>query len=241
MPSDRGLRRSKRLLDAFRREQTDPVGAYRVMAADAADTLARFAPLSEAIVVDVGGGPGHTARALRDRGAIAFTLDTSRDELELHGQPPEASIIGDGRQLPFADASVDICCSFNAVEHVPDPWTFLEEPLRIVRPGGLVFIGVTNWLSPWGGHETSPWHYLGGERAARRYERRHGREPKNRWGHSLFRIDVGDLIGWARQHPDVTVLDAFPRYYPPWCRPLTRIPGLREIATWNLGLALERR
>ena len=36
-------------------------------------------------------------------------------------------------------------------------------------------------------------------------------------------------------------LDAFPRYYPRWCRPLVRVPGLREVATWNLALVLERR
>lgn len=241
MPSDRGLGRSIDLLRAFRREQTDPIAAYTVMGADAAETIASFRPLAGATVVDVGGGPGHTAVALAERGATAFTLDRSIDELHAHGAHRGPAVVGDGGRLPFADASIDICCSFNAVEHVPDPWGFLDEVLRIVRPGGLVLIGVTNWLSPWGGHETSPWHYLGGERAVRRYERRHGRPPKNRWGESLFRIDVGELIGWARQHPDATLIDAFPRYYPSWCRPLVRIPGLREIATWNLGLALERK
>jgi hypothetical protein len=104
-----------------------------------------------------------------------------------------------------------------------------------------VFIGVTNWLSPWGGHETSPWHYLGGRRAAERYERRHGRPPKNQFGSSLYRVGVGELLAWARTDPSVRLIDAFPRYYPRWCRPLVRVPGVREVATWNLGLAMERR
>ena len=57
---------------------------------------------------------------------------------------------------------------------------------------GIVFVAFTNWLSPWGGHETSPWHYLGGERAARRYQRRHGEPPKNRYGRSLYPVSVAD-------------------------------------------------
>lgn len=241
MPSDRGLARSLRLLRAFRREQTDPVGTYTLMGDDAAETIAGLTALAGAVVVDVGGGPGYTAAALRARGSHAFTVDSSPDELELHGSRPDRAVVGDGCRLPLASGSVDVCASLNAIEHVPDPEMFLEETLRVVRPGGLVFIGVTNWFSPWGGHETSPWHYLGGERAARRYERRHGRPPKNRWGESLFRVDVGELIRWARSHPGIATVDAFPRYYPSWCRPLTRVPGLREIATWNLGLAMERR
>lgn len=240
MPSERGLARSRQLLQAFRVEQSDPAAAYAVFGADAADTLGRFVPLDGAVIVDVGGGPGHTAEALRARGAHAVTVDPSTAELCLHGREPVGAVAADGCRLPFADGAVDVCCTFNAVEHVPEPHRLLGEAVRIVRPGGLVFVGVTNWFSPWGGHETSPWHYLGGERAARRYERRHGRPPKNRWGESLFRIDVGQLLRWARAEPRVRVLDAFPRYYPSWCRPLVRVPGVREVLTWNLGLALER-
>ena len=68
-----------------------------------------------------------------------------------------------------ARRSVDVCYSSNVLEHVPDPERMLEEMVRVVRPGGLVFCSYTLWLSPWGGHETSPWHYLGGHCAARRY------------------------------------------------------------------------
>lgn len=236
-----GLGRSWDLLAAFRREQSDPVAAYTVLADDAAVTIERYRPVAGAVVVDIGGGPGYTAAALRSRGADAFTIDPDLDELTLHGREAAAAVVGDGLRLPIGDAAVDICCSFNAVEHVPDPWRFLAETVRIVRPGGLVFIGVTNWLSPWGGHETSPWHYLGGHRAARRYEDRTGRPPKNHYGRSLYPVGVGELLSWARHHPDLTVLDAFPRYYPRWCRPLVEVPGVREVATWNLGLALERR
>ena len=85
------------------------------------------------------------------------------------GTPSRASVIGDGYWLPLADASVDMCFSSNVLEHVRDPNGLIDEMVRVTRPGGLVYLSYTNWLSPWGGHETSPFHYLGGHDAARRY------------------------------------------------------------------------
>lgn len=240
-PGRRDLHRSRQILGAMRREQQDPVGTYTFMAADAATMLGTYVTLPGAVAVDVGGGPGYTAEALRAAGAHAFTVDPFEAELSLHGRTPVGAVVGDGLHLPLADASVDLVCTMNALEHVRTPWAFLDELVRVARVGGTVFVGVTNWLSPWGGHETSPWHYLGGERAARRYEARTGVAAKNRYGATLFPIRIADVLAWARRSPEVRVVDAFPRYYPSWCRPLVRIPGVREVATWNLGLVLERR
>lgn len=236
-----GVGRSWGLFQAFRREQQHPASTYALLADDTVALLRRYRDLTGLVAVDVGGGPGYTAEALRAAGAQAFTLDPFEDELSLHGRTPSHALVGDGLHLPLGSASVDLCCTLNALEHVPEPWSFLAELVRVTRPGGLVFVGVTNWLSPWGGHETSPWHYLGGHRAAQRYEARTGHPPKNRYEESLFRIGVGETLAWARSCPQVRVLDAFPRYYPRWCRPLVRVPGLREVATWNLALVMERR
>jgi SAM-dependent methyltransferase len=115
-----------------------------------------------------------------------------------------------------------------------------EEMVRVTRPGGVVYISFTNWLSPWGGHETSPWHYLGGDRAARRYERRHGHPPKNRYGQSLYAVSVTAALGWARSCREVEVLDALPRYHPRWAGGIVHVPGVREVATWNLVLVLRK-
>ncbi|MCU1452082.1 MAG: Methyltransferase type 11 [Acidimicrobiales bacterium] len=235
-----GIRRSVELLEAFRREQVDPDATYARLAADSVELLSRYTSLDQRVALDVGGGPGYTAAALRAAGAHAFTVDPSADELRLHGRQPEGALVGDGRALPVRTGSVDVCCSFNTLEHVRAPWAFLDELVRITRSGGVVFVCVTNWLSPWGGHETSPWHYLGGERAASRYARRTGLPPKNRYGESLFEIGVGEVLQWAERHPGVALRDAFPRYYPSWCRPLVRLPGVREVATWNLALVLDR-
>ena len=127
------------------------------------------------------------------------------------------------------------------LEHVGAPLAMLDEMIRVTRPGGVVYLAFTNWYSPWGGHEMSPWHYLGARYAERRYSRRTGQEPKHRVGRTLFPVHVGQMLHAVASRPDVIVLTALPRYYPRWCRGLVRIPGLREVATWNLLLVLRRR
>ena len=112
--------------------------------------------------------------------------------------PTDPLLLGSGLALPLADASVGVAFSSNVLEHVPEPETMAEEMVRVTRAGGFVVLSYTLWWSPWGGHETAPWHYLGGERAARRYRRRHGHEPKNRFGGSLFPLTAGRMLRWAR-------------------------------------------
>jgi len=154
---------------------------------------------------------------------------------------PGRTVAGDGNRLPFADGAMDIAFSSNVLEHVPSPPRFLDEMVRVTRPGGTVYLSFTAWYSPWGGHETAPWHYLGGRRAARRYERRTGRPAGNQFGSSLFACHVGPTLRLAYAHPEVDVVDALPRYYPDWMRWVVKVPAVREVATWNLLLILRRR
>jgi SAM-dependent methyltransferase len=235
------MRRSVALLRAFRLEQTDPAAFYRPLALDSVRLIAGHAPLAGARVLDVGAGPAQFAAAFAAAGARYVAVDA--DPRELRGPRPAgtAALAGRGERLPVADASVDVCFSSNVVEHVPAPWRFTDELVRVTRPGGLIVVSYTNWLSPWGGHECSPWHYLGGYPATERYGRRYGRPPKNRYGVGLFPVSVAAGLRWARGNPAVELLDARPRYLPGWARPVLRVPGVREVVTWNLWLVLRRR
>jgi SAM-dependent methyltransferase len=232
--------RSVRLLRAFRTEQAAPDAYYAGLARDTARQLSQYLDLTGRVVADVGGGPGYFAREFRAAGARAVCLDTDRGELAGLGRPEPGSAIGSALRLPLASGSVDVCFSANVLEHVGDWRAMLAEMVRVTRPGGIVFVAFTNWLSPWGGHETSPWHYLGGERAARRYQRRHGRPPKNHYGASLYPVSVTAALAWARSARGAVLVDAVPRYLPGWTRPLLRVPVLREFLTWNLLLVLRR-
>ena len=233
--------RSVALFRAFLREQTDPDLFYGVLAADSVAQLSTHVALEGATVLDVGGGPGYFADAFRGAGATYVGLEPDAGEMAARGKPEPGTIRASGEALPVRTASVDVCYSSNVLEHVRSPWTMTAEMVRVTRPGGTVFLSFTPWWSPWGGHETAPWHYLGGHRARRRYRRRNGAEPKNRFGESLFPVSVGAALRWARSCPDVDVVAAYPRYHPWWAAWVVRVPGVREIVSWNLVIVMRRR
>lgn len=235
-PTRRGIRRSVRLFSAFLAEQDEPHRFYSALAADSVELLREHTDLRDRTVLDVGAGPSEFARAFRAEGARYLPLDRDPAVASVR----DGGVVGDAVALPMADASVDVVFSSNMWEHVPDPSAVADELLRVTRPGGVVFLSYTNWLSPWGGHETSPWHWLGGQRAIRRYERKHGHPPKNRVGETLHRVSVRQGLEWARA-ADAEVLAARPRYLPDRCAAILRLPGVREVLTWNLLLVLRRR
>ena len=150
-------------------------------------------------------------------------------------------MLADGYWLPVRDGGADICFSSNVLEHVADPIGLIGEMIRVTRPGGLIYLSFCNWYSPWGGHEMSPWHYLGPRFAERRYRQAAwpraqapGRQSR------CTRVHIGPTLRLVRSLRGVEIVDALPRYYPRWCRPVVRIPWLREVLTWNLLLILRR-
>ncbi|CAL9544670.1 class I SAM-dependent methyltransferase [Streptomyces sp. enrichment culture] len=236
---DPSIRRSLALFRAFLREQEDPDACYTLLARDAADQVEAYdGPVAGRVVVDVGGGSGHFTREFRARGAQAHLFEP--DVRELAEKPPEGTVIADGYLLPLCDGAADVTFSSNVLEHVADPQTFLSELVRVTRPGGLIYVSFTNWLSPWGGHEWAPWHYLGAERARARYRRRTGRPAKHRLGENLFRVHIGSTLRLVRARDDVTLVSARSRYWPFLTETVVAVPGLREFATWNLLLILRR-
>jgi SAM-dependent methyltransferase len=237
------LARSVRLFRTFRLEQSDPERFYSVLAADSIEQLRGFTSLQGQCVLDVGGGPGYFADAFAAAGAAYVPVDADVRELFARGTPPPGTVLGSGMALPVRTGAVDVCYSSNVLEHVSRPWLMADEMLRATRPGGTVFLSYTNWLGPHGGHETSPWHYLGGHHARRRYARVHGHEPKNRYGESLFSLSVAAGLRWARSRADSghgELVAAFARYHPWWANRVVRVPVLRELVTWNLVLVLRR-
>lgn len=231
----------------FRHEQPDPARFYTAIADDSVGQIQQYVDLDGSVMLDVGGGPGYFRDAFTQAGATYWALDADAGELAglgglgSPGSIARGTVLGSGLELPFRDECLDICYSSNVLEHVPDPWKMAEEMLRVTRPGGIAFISYTVWFGPWGGHETAPWHYLGGHYARRRYRRTHGHEPKNRFGESLFGVTVRDGLSWAHQQEQAEVIDLVARYNPRWTQWLLKVPLVREVVTWNLVLVLRKR
>jgi SAM-dependent methyltransferase len=233
-----GIARVRELWRLFRNERDDPEPFYTWLAEElAADLERRHGPLAGRTLLDLGCGPGYYTAALRARGATVVPVDNNAEELG--PAPPQGAVLADAGSLPLEDGAVDgVVCS-NLLEHTPDAEAVIREIERVLRPGGWGYLSWTNWYSPHGGHDMSPYHLLGPERGPRLYERLHGPPRKNRYGEGLFPVHIGPTLGYIRSRPHLRIERAEPRYWPRLAF-LTAIPGVREVACWNCVVHLER-
>ena len=235
----RTVARSAELFRSFLAEQSDPDRFYTDIAKDTIALITRHEPIEGRTVLDVGAGQKQFGPRFVDRGARYIAVDLER--AALNPGTNNGAVVGRGESLPFPDGFADIVMSNNVMEHVTSPETLCDEMLRVAKPGALIFISYTVWASPWGGHETSPWHLLGGNYARARYARKHGHEPKNRFGDTMHAASAARGLRWARSQQGADLLEAAPRYHPAWADPILKVPGLREVLSWNLMLVLRRR
>lgn len=110
------------------------------------ELLLRFAALAgDGKVCDMGCGPGHVARFLRDNGDQQVSgLDLSPVMLE-HARRLNPDIEfeeGDMLSLPLADNSLAGITAFYAIVNIPEdslPAVF-REMIRVLQPGGLLLL-----------------------------------------------------------------------------------------------------
>lgn len=100
------------------------------------------APGSE--LLDIGGGTGNYALALRAHGFNPVVVDASEAMLARAAAKGLPTVRADATQLPFADASADAATLISMLHHVPDWRAALREAARVLRPGGrLAVMGFT--------------------------------------------------------------------------------------------------
>jgi SAM-dependent methyltransferase len=237
----RGVERLRTLWRLFRREKEDPEPFYRLLAAETAESLdQRYGPLAGRRVVDLGCGPGFYTDALREVGAEVVPVDNSEEEMRLVGEPPSGAVLADAGDLPLEDESVDGAFCSNLLEHTPDAEPVLREIERVLRPGGWAYISWTNWYSPWGGHDMTPYHLLGPRLGPRLFERLHGPPRKNALGDGLWPAHIGPTVRLTRERPRLEVERVEPRYWPRLAF-ICRIPLVREVLTWNCVIRARKK
>ena len=187
------LRRSCACFAEFRYEQPDPARFYTALAAGLGRPARAATPTSTAPCCSTsGGGPGYFRDAFRGgRRDLPRPRRRRRRALRRSATSRAGTVIGSGMQLPFADGAVDVCYSSNVLEHVPDPWRMADEMVRVTRPGGIAFLSYTVWFGPWGGHETSPWHFLGGAGPGAATPRRTVTSPRTSTASRCSAVTVG--------------------------------------------------
>jgi SAM-dependent methyltransferase len=190
--------------------------------------------------VDLGCGPGFYTDALRAAGATVIPIDNDEAEMTMVGAAPEGALVADAGDLPLEDASVDGAFCSNLLEHTPHSAAVIGEIERVLRPGGWGYISWTNWYSPWGGHDMTPYQYLGPAWGPRLYERRHGPPRKNPYGDGLWAVHVGPTIRLVASRPGLRTESVEPRYWPRLAF-ICQVPLLRELFTWNCVIRVIKR
>jgi SAM-dependent methyltransferase len=102
-----------------------------------------LAPLREALagapgrrLLDVGGGTGNYARALREEGWEPLVVDRSAAMLGRARAKGLDTLEADAQALPLPDGSVDAVILVSMLHHVDEPAAALAQARRVLRPGG---------------------------------------------------------------------------------------------------------
>lgn len=95
----------------------------------------------------------HILGWVADQGAEVYGIDIStpivRQAVELYRQQPDARfLVNDVRRIAILSNSIDVIYSMGTIEHFPEYRQALQECFRILKPGGLIFMGVPNRWDP---------------------------------------------------------------------------------------------
>ena len=97
-----------------------------------------------ATVLDAGCGVGYGTAHLAQVAERVVGVDVSHDAVSYaRAHYAGANVefhVADVLELPFADDSFDVVCSFEIVEHVADAERFVTELARVLKPGGRLVL-----------------------------------------------------------------------------------------------------
>ena len=103
-------------------------------------------------VLNIGSGPFFELPDLPTGGKRFTVCDIDPRAVDLaallHGTAiARADVVIPGAPLPYANGSYDAVVSMDVIEHVVDPLPWLREALRVLRPGGTLFLTTPNYAS----------------------------------------------------------------------------------------------
>jgi 2-polyprenyl-6-hydroxyphenyl methylase/3-demethylubiquinone-9 3-methyltransferase len=111
-------------------------------------------PTSGLQMADIGCGAGTQALLWAVAGHRALGVDVSVPLIEIatkrareRGLDAEFRV-GSAEALPFTDGSLDVVMLSELLEHVPRWEPCVDEAVRVLRPGGILYLSTTNYLCP---------------------------------------------------------------------------------------------
>lgn len=221
-------------------QHKDDGGFYLLQARDAIRWLESAGVKfdSATSVLDLGCGHGIFGAELMKKGCPVTFADEGNFLVPELAQAPFKRINIDQEDISTLGRYDMVICS-NVLEHLSKPREFIRDASKLLKPGGRLFLSWTNWLSPWGGHEFSPFHYLGPRRGHLIFEKLTGRKRIHTPYVNLFPTYIGQMVRTVRQESGLRVAKMAPRYYTELAF-LMHIPVLREFIAWNCAMLIEK-
>jgi 2-polyprenyl-6-hydroxyphenyl methylase/3-demethylubiquinone-9 3-methyltransferase len=105
-------------------------------------------------VVDIGCGAGTSSQLWAERGHRVSGLDVNAPLIDIarrRCRETELDIrfdVGTAASLPYPDESFDVCLLPELLEHVAEWEKCLEEAVRVLKPGAVLYLSTTNVLCP---------------------------------------------------------------------------------------------
>jgi SAM-dependent methyltransferase len=127
--------------------------------------IARLGLPPRARILDAGCGSGRNMVELAHHGVVTG-VELSGTSVQLARERGAGEVLeGSVMDMPFDDASFDLCLSLDVIEHLEDDLGALRELRRVTAPGGALLVTVPAYQWLWSGHDEINHHH-------RRYNRR---------------------------------------------------------------------
>jgi len=189
--------------------------------------------------LDLGCGHGLFGTALVKRGCNVTFADEDNALMPEVANAPFRKINIDRDELSSLGEYDLVVCS-NVLEHLAKPERFIDSIQSLLTPEGKLYLSWTNWLSLWGGHEFSPFHYLGPRRGHLVYDKIIGKKRSHTPFQNLYPTSIGKVLKRIRRNSKIRILNIAPRYFTEFSF-LMHIPMAREFLAWNCAILIRRK
>jgi SAM-dependent methyltransferase len=186
--------------------------------------IERYRSQRDSTFLDIGCGNGALVELLRRRGIQALGVDPYAARA---GTDPHVFTRGTAANLPFASRSLPMVGMFDVLEHVDD-LACLREVVRVLEPGGLLFLSVPACPGLWSKRDELAGHRRRYTRTTlRRILTASGLQVESLFGYQAILLPLlACSRWWSRRRPQGVGAEDVP---PPWIQALLSIPNWLEV------------